>query len=72
MDTRKLIVSEKEAYEISKNSLNTFIINGQPYYLGKGVRICNDVYEMTLFSKEMIEIEIEIGGDEQCQEIGNK
>ena len=73
-DRRSFIISEKEACEITKNPTATFVITGKEYCLVKCV-ICYKsnidniaIYEATFISKELAELEIEVVGDDICQE----
>ena len=66
VDKKVLVLSEQEAYEITKNATTVpypFTINGNAYYLAKCVRLYSDVYEATFMSKERIEIELEMEGE---------
>ena len=68
IDTKKLVLFEQDAYEITKNATSTFKINGVNYYLANCILLYRDLYEATFMSKEIIEIELEVVGDDICQE----
>ena len=61
IDTKKIIVSRREAYEISENATNFFLINGKYYYLSKCEYLFKyDMYELTFIGKDAVEIALEI------------
>ena len=66
VDIRKFLLSEKKTRKIIEKATSVcypFKIDGVAYYLGKCVKRHRDLYEVTLISKESIEIELEMVGD---------